>query len=121
MNASGQRTRSLWMSTDVDPDAPRLHDQLSCDTVVVGAGMAGLSIAHELVAAGQHVIVLDRGPVAGGMTSRTTAHLAPVCDDGISGLIDLRGVEMARLFQQSQAAAVDRIEAIVRQHDIACH
>ncbi len=59
------------------------------------------------------VIVLDRGAIAGGMTSRTTAHLAPICDDGVSALIKLRGEDMARLFQDSQEAAVDRIEAIV--------
>jgi len=59
------------------------------------------------------VIVVDRGPIAGGMTSRTTAHLAPICDDTLCSLIDLRGEEMARLFQLSQEAAVDRIETIV--------
>ena len=120
MNVSGERTKSLWMQTKVFADAPALEGQLTCDTVIVGSGIAGLSAAYELAAVGQKVIVVDRGPIAGGMTARTTAHLAPICDDGISGLIDLRGVEMARLFQQSQAAAVDRIEAIVRQHDIAC-
>jgi glycine/D-amino acid oxidase-like deaminating enzyme/nitrite reductase/ring-hydroxylating ferredoxin subunit len=67
------------------------------------------------------VVVLDRGTIAGGMTSRTTAHLAPICDDGVSALTRLRGEETARLFQQSQAAAVDRIEEIVRTHDIACN
>ena len=66
------------------------------------------------------MIVVDRGSIAGGMTSRTTAHLAPICDDAISSLIDLRGEEMARLFQQSQEAAVDRIEAIVGELDIDC-
>ena len=120
MNVSGERTRSLWMQTKVFADAPALEGQLTCDTVIVGSGIAGLSAAYELAAVGQKVIVVDRGPIAGGMTARTTAHLAPICDDGISSLIDRRGVEMARLFQQSQAAAVDRIEAIVRQHDIAC-
>ena len=55
--------------------------------------------------------MVDRGSIAGGMTSRTTAHLAPVCDDGVSSLTRLRGEETARLFQQSQEAAVDRIEA----------
>jgi len=55
------------------------------------------------------------------MTSRTTAHLAPICDDGLSSLIKMRGEENARLFQQSQEAAVDRIEAIVKRHDIACN
>ena len=54
------------------------------------------------------------------MTSRTTAHLAPICDDGLSTLISLRGVETAKLFQQSQAAAVDRIEAIVDALGIDC-
>ena len=87
MNVSGERTRSLWMRTVVAPDAPLLEGKNSCDTVVVGAGIAGLSVAHELVNAGQKVVVVDRGPIAGGMTSRTTAHLAPICDDGISALI----------------------------------
>src|SRR5918994_6773752 len=120
MNVSGERTRSLWMQTKVFGDAPPLEGQLTCDTVIVGSGIAGLSAAYELAAAGQKVIVVDRGAIAGGMTSRTTAHLAPICDDAISSLIDLRGEEMARLFQQSQEAAVDRIEAIVGELDIDC-
>jgi glycine/D-amino acid oxidase-like deaminating enzyme/nitrite reductase/ring-hydroxylating ferredoxin subunit len=120
MNLSAERTRSLWMRLDVAPDAPRLQDNLRCDTVIVGAGIAGLSAAYELAVAGRPVIVIDRGPIAGGVTSRTTAHLAPICDDGISSLIKLRGEQTARLFQQSQQTAVDRIEAIVRMHDIAC-
>jgi len=121
MNVSGERTRSLWMSQDVAPQAPRLRGELRCDTLVVGSGIAGLSAAYELVSAGQSVIVVDRGPIAGGMTARTTAHLAPICDDGLSSLIELRGEENARAFQASQEAAVDRIETIVGTHDIACN
>ncbi|MEA2816145.1 MAG: hypothetical protein QOI93_3842 [Rhodospirillaceae bacterium] len=88
--------------------------------MIVGSGIAGLSAAYELAEVGQKIVVVDRGSIAGGMTSRTTAHLAPICDDGISSLISLRGVEMAKLFQQSQQAAVDRIEAIVDQLAIHC-
>ncbi len=110
MNASGERTRSLWMGVEVAPAAGRLDRDQRCDTAIVGAGIAGLSTAYEFMKAGQKVIVLDRGLIAGGITSRTTAHLAPVCDDGICELIKLRGEETTRLFQQSQKAAVDRIE-----------
>ena len=113
MNARDEATRSLWMRVEVLPDAPMAEGSLTADTVIVGSGIAGLSAAHELASAGHKVIVVDRGSIAGGMTSRTTAHLAPICDDAISSLIDLRGEEMAKLFQQSQEAAVDRIEAIV--------
>lgn len=121
MNVSGERTKSLWMSVDVDPGASRLRGNRKCDTVVVGSGIAGLSTAFELASAGRDVIVIDRGPIAGGMTSRTTAHLAPICDDAISALINLRGEETARLFQQSQEVAVASIEANVEKLAIACN
>ena len=120
MNVSFERTRSLWMSQEVAA-APKLREDVRCDTVIVGSGIAGLSVAYELTAVGQSVVVLDRGPLAGGMTSRTTAHLAPICDDGVSELEKLRGEVMARLFQESQSAAVDRIEAIVNRHNISCN
>src|SRR5688572_32875212 len=96
VNARDEATRSLWMGVEVLPDAPSAKDALTADTVIVGSGIAGLSAAYELAAAGQKVIVVDRGSIAGGMTSRTTAHLAPICDDGISSLVDLRGEDMAR-------------------------
>src|SRR6201995_303705 len=113
MNSSQERTRSLWMTQmAVAPDARRLSGDLTCDVVIVGTGIAGLSVAYELSQAGKSVVVLDRGRLAGGVTSRTTAHLAPVCDDGVAALTKIRGDEMAAKFQASQRAAVDRIEAI---------
>lgn len=65
--------------------------------------------------------MVDRGPIAAGMTSRTTAHLAPICDDGLGALINIRGEEMARLFHQSQEAAVARLEEIVGELGIDCN
>lgn len=120
MNVSGERTKSLWMQEAAFPKAPSLEENASCDTVVVGAGIAGISVAYELALAGQKVVVVDRGPLFGGMTSRTTAHLAPICDDGLSALIELRGEDLASQFQESQEAAVDRIEEHVETLPIAC-
>jgi glycine/D-amino acid oxidase-like deaminating enzyme/nitrite reductase/ring-hydroxylating ferredoxin subunit len=116
-----EQTKSLWMQVEVAPKAPRLQHSEQCDTVIIGSGIAGLSCAYELIEAGRSVIVLDRGKICNGMTARTTAHLAPICDDGISQLIKLRGKEVARLFQASHEAAVDRIEALVNGHDIGCN
>jgi glycine/D-amino acid oxidase-like deaminating enzyme/nitrite reductase/ring-hydroxylating ferredoxin subunit len=121
MNANDERTKSLWMNVPVAPDAPVLSGDLQCDTVVVGSGIAGLSCAYELSSEGQSVVVLDRGAIAGGVTSRTTAHLTPICDDTISSMIRLRGEATSRLFYESQCAAVDRIEAICEKHGISCN
>ena len=121
MNALREQTRSLWMNVKVDPNAPRYAGKQSCDTIIIGSGIAGLSVAYELATLGHKVMVIDRSAIAGGMTSRTTAHLAPICDDGLSALINLRGEAIARRFQQSQEAAVARIEEIVGKNSILCN
>jgi glycine/D-amino acid oxidase-like deaminating enzyme/nitrite reductase/ring-hydroxylating ferredoxin subunit len=120
MNVSDERTISLWASIDVAPDSTPLAQDVTVDVVVVGSGIAGMSIAYELAVAGQRVAVVDRGKIGSGMTARTTAHLSSVCDDYFSNLADLRGTDLARLYYQSHSAAIDRIEAIQDVEHIAC-
>src|SRR3978361_610696 len=119
-NGLDRRSRSLWMDVEVAPNVGRLDGDKICDTVVVGTGIAGISTAYELAAKGQKVILVDRGPIAGGLTARTPAHLAPLCDDLTSEMIKLRGEAISRAFYESQAAAVDRIEAIQRRGNNHC-
>jgi glycine/D-amino acid oxidase-like deaminating enzyme/nitrite reductase/ring-hydroxylating ferredoxin subunit len=113
-------SRSVWMSIDVAPQAEPLQDDAQCDVVIVGAGIAGISTAYELSQRGRSVIVVDRGKIAGGMTARTSAHLAPLCDDLMSEMQKIKGVDQTALFYQSQAAAVDRIEDIQAREKIDC-
>lgn len=120
MNAKRERSRSVWMDVEVAPEAEPLRSDHSADVAIVGSGIAGLSIAYELAERGLSVVVLDRGEIAGGMTARTTAHLAPICDDSLAELLSMRGRDVARGFQASQNAAVDRIETIQREVGIDC-
>lgn len=119
-NAADQRSKSIWMDVDVVPEARPMDGDRRCDVVVIGSGIAGISTAYELAIRGQQVIILDRGRIAGGITARTTAHLAPLCDDLTSQMIKLRGEDVSRAFYQSQAAAIDRIEEIQKREEIEC-
>src|SRR3954452_13555610 len=96
MNASDEQTSSVWTNVEVAPDAPALAGDERADAVVVGSGIAGLSIAYELRLQGLDVVVLDRGAIAGGMTARTTAHLASTSDDGFETVIKARGLDGAK-------------------------
>ena len=51
MSVSKERTVSLWMETEVAPEAPPLRADDRADVVVVGSGIAGLSTAYELASA----------------------------------------------------------------------
>jgi glycine/D-amino acid oxidase-like deaminating enzyme/nitrite reductase/ring-hydroxylating ferredoxin subunit len=120
MNVSSEKSVSAWMSTKVMEDAPSLSRSESTEIVIVGSGIAGMSVAYELVKAGKDVVILDRGPIGKGMTSRTTAHLTAQCDDGFHEMIGRRGEELARSWYESQAASIDRIETNQRELHIDC-
>ncbi|MBI5262318.1 MAG: FAD-dependent oxidoreductase [Bradyrhizobium sp.] len=119
MNVLDEHTKSLWMETPIPPTR-RLSGLERADVAVVGAGIAGLSVAYELAVRGRSVVVLDRGQIGSGMTARTTAHLATALDDDYKELIRVRGEDCARLYYQSVAAAIDRAEAIQSAEAIDC-
>src|SRR5688572_11881803 len=118
MNASDEASKSPWMEAMPNVPAPPLTGEAQCDLVVVGSGIAGLSSAYEAARFGNQVILIDRGRICGGMTARTTAHLASEIDDFYSELIRARGEKEARLYHDSQVAAVNRIEAICEEEGI---
>jgi glycine/D-amino acid oxidase-like deaminating enzyme/nitrite reductase/ring-hydroxylating ferredoxin subunit len=86
----------------------------------VGAGMAGLMSAYLLARAGRRVVVLDDGPIGGGETGRTTAHLSDALDDRYTELERLHGHDGARLAAHSHREAIDILERIVVEENIEC-
>src|SRR5687767_12428931 len=119
MKTDSGTTVSVWMSTADMPRPPRLARDVKVDVCVVGGGIAGLTTAYLLAREGRKVAVLEDGPLAGGETSRTTAHLA-LPDEGFEELEHLHGEQGARLAVESHRAAIDRIEAIAREEGIDC-
>src|SRR3712207_6132980 len=120
METDSGRTTSVWMATAGEADSERLTGDSRADVCVVGAGIAGLSVAYHLSREGKSVVVLDDGPVAGGETARTTAHLVNALDDRYYELERLHGERGARLAAESHTAAVDQIEEIVEREGIDC-
>jgi glycine/D-amino acid oxidase-like deaminating enzyme/nitrite reductase/ring-hydroxylating ferredoxin subunit len=113
-------TASVWMGTFDSPDFPPLPRDLTTDVCVIGAGIAGLFTAYSLVKAGKKVVVLDDGPIGGGESGRTTAHLTWAMDDRIYRLESIHGEANTRLIVESHMAAVNRIEEIIRLEQIDC-
>jgi glycine/D-amino acid oxidase-like deaminating enzyme/nitrite reductase/ring-hydroxylating ferredoxin subunit len=119
MKGSGATT-SVWMASADIPAGPALTKDLSVDVCVVGAGIAGLTTAYLLANEGRSVVVVDDGRIAGGETSRTTAHLVNALDDRYYEIESIHGEKGARLAAESHTAAIDRIEAIVAKEEIDC-
>lgn len=119
MNVDSEQSRSPWVEAKL-PRFPKLSASLKVEILVIGGGIAGLSTAYELIGAGHEVAVVDRGPIAKGMTARTSAHLSYEIDDTYAQVIAKHGEPVAKKYFESQKAAVDRIEEICRRERIAC-
>lgn len=121
MRSKSSSTISFWMATASIPQGVPLNKDLKCDVCVVGSGIAGMTTAYLLAREGRTVAVLDRGSIGGGETSRTTAHLTFVIDDGFDWIEEVHGLEALRLLVKSHQAAIGTIERIVGEEDIECN
>lgn len=121
MNANQTRQlTSIWTATTNQPASSPLDESVRADVCIIGAGIAGLSVAYGLAQEGKSVIVVDDGPIGSGMTERTTAHLSNEVDDTYVEIERLHGLEGARIAAESHTAAIARIETIVKNEGIKC-
>src|SRR6476660_9570946 len=120
MTTASIKTASVWADSAKMPDFPALGKNTEADVCVVGAGIAGLTTAYLLTEAGKSVVILDDGPLAGGATEVTTAHLSNAIDDRYYEIERLHGQRGAQLTAQSHTAAINRIATIAKNENIEC-
>ena len=112
--------QSLWSATAEMPACGPLERNVHADVCIVGGGIAGLSTAYHLAREGKRIALIDDGPLAGGMTARTSGHLTSMLDDRYFELEKLHGTEAIRVAADSHSAAIERIDEVVRSERIDC-
>ena len=72
------------------------HHDLDVDVCVIGAGLAGLTVAREVARRGWSVAVLDAGEVAGGASGRNAGFVSPGFAERIDAIVDRVGLPRAK-------------------------
>jgi glycine/D-amino acid oxidase-like deaminating enzyme/nitrite reductase/ring-hydroxylating ferredoxin subunit len=120
MTRSFGKHRSFWIDSTPASGFPALQPSQVVDVAIIGAGITGLTAAILLKRAGKTVAVLEARRVVSGVTGHTTAKITSSHGLIYHDLIEQYGDDAARLYAESNQAAIERIAAFVEEESIAC-
>ncbi len=101
----------------IRPGYDRLRADVQADVAVIGAGLAGASLALHLADAGISVVVLEARQPGWGASGRNAGHVLPVLKDlSVFDSFPDRGRRFLELFREHHALTFD----LARKHGIEC-
>ncbi len=107
--------RPVWLERRLPAIAAKaLTRAVSCDVLVVGAGISGAIIAEALSDAGLDVVIADRRGAVQGSTAASTALLQYEIDTPLSVLSERIGRERAERLWRRSRLAVDALRERTR-------
>jgi len=98
---------------------PALTGTVEADTVIIGAGLAGLTMALELARAGQVVVVLEARTLGYGASGRNGGIVSPAFACGDSAIARRVGEPAARALHRLTIEGVERLRATITDLGIA--
>ena len=114
------RAESYWLATTPESNYPVLPGDISVDVAIIGGGIVGITSAFLLKEAGVSVAVIEADRIIKGVTGYTTAKITSQHNLIYNRLISELGRGQAKQYAESNQAAIEKIEYIVRSWDISC-
>lgn len=112
---------SIWnLNTGPAHTGGSFSDITIYDTLIVGAGITGLTTALILQKAGKQCVVADAHHAGYGTTGGTTAHINTFADTTYAEVENAFSREAALQFAQGIADAVSTIDGFVKTYQIDC-
>jgi glycine/D-amino acid oxidase-like deaminating enzyme/nitrite reductase/ring-hydroxylating ferredoxin subunit len=113
-------TDSLWIDKAPATAYPSLERDTEVDVAVIGGGLAGITTALFCKQEGLRVAVLEKGVVSGAATGMSTAKASALQESLLSQVRKVAGSDALRAYAHANVAALERMDALVREHSIDC-
>jgi gamma-glutamylputrescine oxidase len=97
------------------PERPALTHDLDVDLCVIGAGLAGLTVAREVARRGWSVAVLEANCVAGGASGRNGGFVSPGFAERIDAIVERVGPSRAKELWGLSQGGVDYIRRAIAE------
>ena len=94
---------------------PSLKELVECEVLVIGGGVTGSLIAHQMVKDGYETVLIDRREIGNGSTSATTSMLQYEIDVPLYELIDQIGEEGAVKAYKACSQSIEDLDKITQE------
>ncbi|MEN4761646.1 FAD-dependent oxidoreductase [Chryseobacterium sp. C39-AII1] len=118
MNRDGNN-KSLWQY-NIEQEALQSYTATDFDTIIVGAGITGVTLAKELQNRGRNCLLIEKENPGFGTTGGTTAHINNFFDSSYDEIIKNFGESSAVLLANSAKETVRYIKHNILQYHISC-
>ena len=109
--------KSIWSEFTEKPQFESLKQDIECDVLVIGGGIAGILTAYELQKRGRDVVLTEAREIGGGITKNTTAVLTAQHDTPYSVLIQKNGLKKAKAYLDANLQAVEEFKRLAKTID----
>ncbi|HWK94995.1 MAG TPA: FAD-binding oxidoreductase [Pseudolabrys sp.] len=100
------------------PEHPRLGFDLDVDVCVVGAGLAGLTVAREVARRGWSVAVLEGGRIAEAASGRNTGFVLPGFSENIDAMVERIGLDHTKQLWALSEQGVDYVRRTIEDNNL---
>ena len=111
---------SLWLKDGIGNNFNNLSMDLTCEVLIVGAGITGITTAYMLSNLGMDIIIIDKDIPLNLTSGNTTAKFTFQHGINYSSIIENQGIEGAKLYYEAQLEAMDFVEDLIAQNKILC-
>ena len=111
---------SVWSDSCKFKKREVLNKDIKTNTVVIGAGIAGILTGYMLKQNGIEVVLIDADEMTSGNTKNTTAKITSQHDLIYDKLISEFGEEKARQYAKANELAIKKYKEIIQKRNIDC-
>ena len=112
--------KSIWETFNIKVKSSNIKNELTTDILIIGGGITGLSVAYFLKDSKEKIVLIDKGNIGSGITSKTTAKVSYLQGDIYNALTNKFNENTAKLYLDSQKDAIKLMIDIINKNKIEC-
>ena len=115
--SEGESTAAGWYEATrvASPPRPRLNLDIDVDVCVIGAGLAGLTVAREVARRGWSVAVLEANRVAWAASGRNTGFVLPGFQEDIDSMVERIGLDHTKQLWALSEQGLDYVRRTIHE------